>query len=108
MDSDDEAFLVFEEEVTREEESNHEDEGTFEPIQPVIIPQTRKIHNWYKFTFINEEGHAATQLTFMERRKPKRYSNYDTYTTKLIKVEPFNFEEVFNHLEWTDAINEEY
>jgi len=46
MDSNDEELLVFEEEVTRgEEESNHEDEGPCEPIQPVVIPETGKRSN---------------------------------------------------------------
>eukprot|EP00253_Pinus_taeda_P002874 PITA_02874 len=46
LDSDDEELPVFEEEVTREEEeTNHENEGPSEPIQPVVIPKSRKRPN---------------------------------------------------------------
>jgi len=58
MDFDDEELSVFEEEVTREEvESNHEDEGPCEPIQPVAIPKSRKRPNWLTSTLLDAEGH---------------------------------------------------
>ena len=46
MDFDDEELPVFKEEVTgEEEESNHGDEGPSEPIQPVVIHESRKRPN---------------------------------------------------------------
>jgi len=109
MDSDDEELPVFEEEVTREEEeSNHEDEGPSEPLQPIIIPETRKRPNWLKSTLLDAEGHGAVQGTFTESKKPKRYFGHAAYMMKLIEVDPSIFEEVVTHQEWKDAMNEEY
>ena len=45
MDYDDEELLIFKGVIREEEESNHEDEGPNEPIQPVVIPETRKRPN---------------------------------------------------------------
>jgi len=108
MDFDDEEILVFEEEITREkEESNQEDEGPNEPIQAMVIPETRRIPNWLKSTLLDAEGHKAAKVTFRERKKPKRYSGYEAYMKKLIEAEPSNFEEALNHQEWKYAMNEE-
>lgn len=107
MDSDDEETSVFEE-VTREEESNHEDEGPYESIQLVVISKTRKIPNQLKSTLLDVEGHGAAQGTLRESKKPKRYFWYTTYMTKLTEAKPSTFEEVVNHQEWKDAMNEEY
>jgi hypothetical protein len=74
----------------------------------VVIPETRKRPNWLKSTLLDAEGHGAAQGTFRESKKPKRYSGYATYMTKLIEAEPSTFEEVVNHQEWKDAMNEEY
>ena len=46
--------------------------------------------------------------SFRENKKPKRYFGYFAYVTKLIEAEPSTFEEVVNHQEWKDAMNEEY
>ena len=65
MDFDDEQLLVFEAEVAREEEeSNHEDEGPSEPMQPVAIPESRKMPNWLKSTLLDAEGHGVAKGTF--------------------------------------------
>ena len=46
MDSDDEEFPVFEEEVNMEEEEyHHEDDGPSELIQPMVLPESRKRPN---------------------------------------------------------------
>ena len=93
MDSHDEELLVFEEEVTREEEeSNHEYEGPSEPIQSMVIPKTRKKPNQLKSTLLDAEGHGSIQGTSRESKKPKQYSGYATYMTKLIEAEPSIFE----------------
>ena len=70
MDSDDEELPVFEEEVNREEEeSHHEDEGPSEPIQPVVLTESRKRPNWLKSTLIYAKGHGATKGSFRESKK---------------------------------------
>lgn len=108
VDSDDEELPIFEEEGIREEEESNHEEGLSEIVQPVVIPETRKRPNWLKSTLLDVEGHGAAKGTFRESKKPKRYSGYATYMTKLIEVEPSTFEEAVNHQEWKDAINEEY
>jgi len=45
---------------------------------------------------------------FRESKKPKRYSGYATYMSKLIEDEPSTFEEASNRSEWKSAMNEEY
>jgi len=86
MDSVDEELPAFEEVSWEEEESNHEDEGASEPIQPVVIPESRKRHNWLKSTLLDVEGHGAAQGTFKESKKPKRYFGYATYMAKPIEA----------------------
>lgn len=109
MDFNDDELLVFELEVTREEEeSNHEDEGPCEPIQPVTILEYIKRPHWLKSTLLDAEVRGTTQGTLRESKKPKRYSRYATHMTKIIEVEPSIFEEAVNHQEWNGAMNEEY
>lgn len=44
----------------------------------------------------------------MESKKPKRYSGYASYISKLIEEEPSTFEEPTKHQERQYAMNEEY
>jgi len=100
---------MFEEEVDKEGEgSHHEEEGPSEPVQPVVIPETRKRPNWLKSTLLDAKGHRATQGSFRESKKPKKYFGYVAYMTKLIEAKPSTFEEAVEHREWKDAMNEEY
>ena len=108
MDSNDEELLVFEDEVAREEEeSNQEDKDPNEPIQPVVILETRKRPNWLKSILLDARGHAVAQVTFMESKNPKQYFGYASYMKKLIEAYPSTFEESINYQEWMDAMNEE-
>lgn len=59
-------------------------------------------------TLVDAESHGAAQGTFKEIKKPKRYSGYADYLSKLIEEEPSTFEEVVNHQEWKYSMNEEY
>ena len=102
MDSHDEEILVFKEEVAREEEeSNQEDE---DPVNQYNLQLSLKLERG----FIDAEGHGETQGTFRVSKKPKQYSTYAAYMTKLIEAEPPTFEEVANNQEWKDAMNEQY
>lgn len=108
MDSDDGYILVFEEEVTREEEeSKHEDEGPSEPIKPLVIPETIERPNQLKYTLVYAKGHGEVNGTLRESKKPKIYSKYEAYMKKLIELDPSTFEEVVNHQEQKDTMNEE-
>eukprot|EP00253_Pinus_taeda_P008095 PITA_08095 len=104
-DSNEEDLPIFEEEVNKEEEDAHqEDEG---PSKPITIPQKRKRPNWLTSTLQDAERHQASGK-FRESKKPKRYSGYAAYMSKLIKDEPSKFEEASKHSEWMFAMNEEY
>ena len=60
IDSDDEELSIFEEQVDKEgEESHDEEEGPSEPVQPMVILETRKIPNWLKYTLLDAEGHGV-------------------------------------------------
>ena len=97
IDSNDEELPIFEKCPREEEDSNHEEEGPSEPMQQVIILENRKRPNWLKSTLQDAEGHAVATCTFKESKKPKRYSGYASYMTKLIEAEPSTLEEVSNH-----------
>jgi len=87
FESDEEDVPLFEEEEhhykapTNQEE---EEEGPSDPIQPIIIPETRKRPNWLKDTLEDAKEHGATKGYFRERKRPKRYSGYAPYIMKLI------------------------
>lgn len=86
IDSDDEELPMFEEEVNKEEGSHHDEEGPSEPVQPMVIQETREIPNWLKSTLLDVEGHGAAQGSFRESKRPKRYYGYVAYMTKLIEA----------------------
>ena len=60
----------------------------------MVIPTTRKRPNWLKATLEDVEEHEDAKGTFKESKKPKKYSSYVAYITKLIKAEPSTFKEV--------------
>jgi len=104
-DFDEEDLPIFEEEVNKEEEDTHqEDEG---PSEPVTIPEKRKRPNRLTSTLQEAKGHRASGK-FRESKKPKRYSRYAAYMSKLIENEPSTFEEASKHPKWKSAMNEEY
>jgi len=74
----------------------------------MITPEIRKRPNWLKPILEDVEGHAAATGTFRECKRPKIYSRYATYMTKLIEVELTTFEEFFHEEEWNKVMQEEY
>jgi len=83
--------------VIQEEESHHEDEGPNEPIQPVVLPESRKRPNWLKSTLLDAKGHGLTKGSFRESKKPTRCFGYAASMKKLIKAKLSTFEEAINH-----------
>jgi len=71
IDSDDKELPMFEEEVDKEEGSHHDEEGPSEPIQPVVIQETRKRPNWLKSTLLDAEGHGAAQDHLEKVKDPR-------------------------------------
>ena len=73
----------------------------------MVIPTTRKRPNWLKATLEDAEGHEAAKGLSRESKKPKRYSDYVAYITKLIEAEPSTFQEVEHEEVWKKAMQEE-
>eukprot|EP00253_Pinus_taeda_P032120 PITA_32120 len=109
IDSNDEEVLVFEEdEVHENSTANNEEEGPSEPIQSVVVPTTRKRPYWLISTLEYAEGHEAAKGSYRESKKPKRYSGYAAYMTKLIEVEPSIFQETEHEELWKKVVQKEY
>jgi len=53
-----------------------------------------------KSTLLDAEVHGATEGSFRESKRPKKYFGYSAYMTKLIEAEPSTFEEAIEHREW--------
>jgi len=45
--------------------------------------------------------------SFRESKKPKRYSGYAAYITKLIEAKPTTYEKAIEHQEWRSVMQEE-
>ena len=83
-----------EETTCSSEHPNEEPEQPLEPVESVIVPETRKRPAWLESTLQEAEKHKAPSGTFRERKRPKIFSNYATLMTSLINAEPSTFEEV--------------
>lgn len=67
----------------------------------------KKIPSWLRSNLEEVKGHVAVKGTFKERRKPKRYSGYATYMTKLIEAKTATYEKTAEHQVWKNAKLEE-
>jgi hypothetical protein len=87
---------------------NEEPKPPHEPVEPVIVPETRKRPAWIESTLKEAERHKSPSCTFMQRKKPKRFSSYATLMASLVNVEPSTFEEAVKQKEWKETMMEEY
>jgi len=94
--------------MTKSPTNQEEEGGPSEHIQPTISLVSKKRPNWLKPTLEDVEGHGTTKGTFGERKRPKKYSGYATYITKLIEAKLTTFEEVIHEEKWKKATQEEY
>lgn len=74
----------------------------------MVIPATTKRPYWLRSTLEDVEGHEVAKGPSRESKKPKRYSGYAAYMTKLIEAEPSTFQEVEHEEIWKKAMQEEY
>lgn len=74
----------------------------------MVIPTTRERPNWLKATLEDAEGHDTVKGSSKESKKPKRYSGYAAYITKLIEIEPSTFQEAEHEEVWKKIIQEKY
>jgi len=79
-----------------------------DPIEPVIIPKTRKCPSLLEFFLQEAERLKAPSGTFRESKNPKRFSNYWACMTKLINEELTTFEEADQKKQWKETMIEEH
>jgi hypothetical protein len=100
------------EESTKNE--NDEKEQPDHPMEPCentdsnIIPKTKKWPTWLEATLQDAERLKVPEGTFRKRKRPKRFSSYATYMTKLLDEEPTTFEEAVQKGQWKEAMTEEH
>jgi hypothetical protein len=78
-----------------------------ETIDSDTIPKTKKQLAWLEDTLQDAERLKVLEGTFRKSKKPKRFSSYATYMTKLVDEEPTTFE-VVQKKQWKEAITEEH
>jgi hypothetical protein len=89
------------EELNKEstENVNNENELPDHPMEPCenidsdIIPKTKKRPACLEATLQDAERLKVPEGTFRKSKRPKRFSSYATYMTKILDEEPTTFEE---------------
>ena len=95
------------------ENQDEEKEQLDHPMQPCetidsdTVPKTKKRPAWLEATLQEAERLKAPSGTFRKSTKPKRFSNYVAYMTKLLDEEPTTFEEATQKKQWREAMIEE-
>jgi hypothetical protein len=79
-----------------------------ENIDSYIVPKTKKRPSWLEATLQDTERLKIPEGTFRKSKRPKRFSSYATYMTKILNEEPTTFEEVVQKEQWKEAMTEEH
>ena len=79
-----------------------------ENIDSNIVPKTKKRPAWLEATLQDTERLKVPKGTFRKSRRPKRFSSYATYMTKLLDEEPTTIEEAVQKGQWKEAMMEEH
>jgi hypothetical protein len=72
------------------------------------IPKKKKRPTWLESTLQYVERIKVLEGTSRKTKRPKRFSSYATYITKLLDEEPTTFEEVVKREQWKEAMAEEH
>jgi hypothetical protein len=104
------------EELNEESTENENDEKELpdHPMQPCenidshIVPKTKKRPAWLEVTLQDAERLKVPEGTFRKSKRPKRFSSYVAYMTKLLDEEPTTFEEAVQKGQWKEAMTEEH
>jgi hypothetical protein len=104
------------EELNEESTENENDEKELpdHPMEPCenidsdIVPETRKRPAWLEATLQDTERLKVPEGTFRKSKRPKRFSSYAAYMTKLLDEEPTTFEEAVQKRQWKEAMTEEH
>jgi hypothetical protein len=79
-----------------------------ENIDSDIIPKTKKRPAWLEATLQDAERIKVPEGTSRKNKRPKIFSSYATYMTKLLDEEPTTFEEAVQKGQWKEAMAEEH
>jgi hypothetical protein len=113
------AFNKSIEETIEEEDIEELNEGSTEnesdekelpdhPMEPCenndsyVLPKTKKIPTWL------EERLKVPEGKFRKSKRPKRFSSYAAYMTKLLDEEPTTFEEAVQKEQWKKDMTEDH
>jgi hypothetical protein len=98
----------------RTENINDEKELPDHPMEPCenidsdIEPKTKKRPAWLEATLQDAERLKVLEGTFRKSKRPKRFTSYATYMTKLLDEVPTTFEEAVQKEHWKEAMMEEH
>jgi hypothetical protein len=110
---------IEEEEIEEPNEENTEGENNekdqpdhpmeiCENVDPDNIPKNKKRPAWLEATLQDTERIKVPEGTSRKSKRPKRFSSYATYMTKLLDEEPTTFEEAIKKGQWKEAMAEEH
>jgi hypothetical protein len=111
--------IIEEEELEEPDEENTENKNNekdqpdhpMEPCENIdsdIIPKTKKRPSWLESTLQDTEILKVPEGTSRKSKRPKRFSSYAAYMTKLLDEEPTTFEEAVQKGQWKEAMTEEH
>ena len=79
-----------------------------ENIDLDIIPKTKKRPSYLEATLQDVKIIKVPEGTSRKSKRPKRFSSYAAYMTKLLDEEPTTFEEAVKKGQWKEAMAEEH
>jgi hypothetical protein len=79
-----------------------------ENANPNNMPKNKKRPAWLEATLQDAERIKVPEGTSRKTKRPKRFSSYAAYMTKLLDEEPTTFEEVAKKGQWKEAMAEEH
>jgi hypothetical protein len=79
-----------------------------ENIDSDIIPKTKKRLAWLAVTLQDVERLKVLEGTLRKSKRPKIFSSYAAYMTKLLDEEPTTFEESVQKGQWKEAMTKEH
>ena len=111
--------IIEEEELEEPNEENTENEDIEKdqpdhPMEPgenidsYTIPKTKKRPAWLEATLQDAERIKVPEGTSRKSKRPKRFSSYAAYMTKILDEEPTTFEEEVQKGQWKEAMTEEH
>jgi hypothetical protein len=79
-----------------------------ENADPDNIPKNKKRPAWLEATLQDTERIKVPEGTSKKTKRPKRFSSYAAYITKILDEEPTTFEETVKKEQWKEAMAEEH